>query len=86
MKTYIAKWPDESISILTAEDKIDLFNKLDMEGDPFCCELREVASETFRLSFRIYTDGKKTFFDIEELDDESNLKKIELPKRISVNQ
>jgi len=34
MKTYFCKWPDGTISILTAQDETDAFFKLDAEGNP----------------------------------------------------
>jgi hypothetical protein len=34
MKLYIAKWPDNSLTIVTASSKRDLFLKLDEEADP----------------------------------------------------
>lgn len=81
MQTYIAKWPDGSISILTAEDKTDLFDKLDIEGDPFCCELYEIKSENedFHFSLEIVKQVE-TFIDIEPIETDATLKKIKLPK------
>ena len=35
MKTYFCKWPDGTISILTAQDETDVFFKLDAEGSPY---------------------------------------------------
>lgn len=34
MKAYIALWPDNSFSILTAANRTELFWRLDEEGDP----------------------------------------------------
>lgn len=45
MKTYIAKWPNGTISILTAEDKTDLFWKLDSEADPVEAKIFEVPTD-----------------------------------------
>lgn len=82
MKTYIAKWPDGSVTIVTAIDKIHLFDLLDQEGDPYCCELLEVKSEAnyFHLSFKAAKQGDELFVDVEDLDDDTNLKNIKLPK------
>ncbi|MFZ9613676.1 MAG: hypothetical protein ACO29Q_10375, partial [Crocinitomicaceae bacterium] len=62
MNIYAAKWPDGSISIVAAENKIDLFDKLDREGDPFCCELLEVKSPTgeFQLTFNVVKQVNET--------------------------
>jgi hypothetical protein len=84
MKTYIAKWQNGSVSVLTAEDKVELFDKLDTEGDPFSCELLEVGSKTgqFHLSFEIANQGGETFIGIDEPEVGSGLKKIKLPKDV----
>jgi hypothetical protein len=42
MKTYIAQWPDGTITIVDAEDKTDLFWKLDTEADPIKAKIFEV--------------------------------------------
>lgn len=39
MKTYIAKWPNGTISIVKANSKKDLFWKLDLEDDPESAEV-----------------------------------------------
>lgn len=39
MKTYISQWPDGTISIVSAEDRADLFWKLDSEGYPACAKI-----------------------------------------------
>ena len=41
MKTYIAQWPDGTITIVDAEDKTDLFWKLDVESDPIAAKIFE---------------------------------------------
>ena len=81
MKTYIAKWPDGSVSILNAIDKTHLYIKLDAEGDPYCCELYEIKSESedFHFSLEIVKQVE-TFIDIEPIETDATLKKIKLPK------
>jgi hypothetical protein len=82
MKTYIAKWPDGSVSILNAIDKDHLYIKLDAEGDPYCCELYEIKSESedFHFSFEIAKQGEEMFVDIEPVETAATLKKTKLPK------
>lgn len=82
MNTYIAKWPDGSASILNAIDKTHLFTKLDEEGDPCCCELYEIKSESedFHFSFEIAKQGEEVFIDVEPIETDATLKKIKLPK------
>ena len=82
MKTYIAKWPDGSVSILNAIDKDHLYIKLDAEGDPYCCELYEIKSESedFHFSFEIAKQGEEVFIDVEPIETDATLKKVKLPK------
>lgn len=56
MKLYIAKWPDNSITIVNASSKRDLFFKLDSEADPSQAKITSVDFEddvhiTTRFSF-----------------------------------
>jgi len=82
MQTYIAKWPDGSVSILNATDKTHLYMKLDAEGDPYCCELYEIKSksEDFHFSFETSKQGEEVFIDIEPIETDATLKKTKLPK------
>ena len=83
MNIYIAKWPNGTISILTADDKIDLFDKLDREGDPFACQLVQVNSketEHFHLTTEIKKQGDETFIELDQIEEDVNLKKVKLPK------
>ena len=34
MKIYLVTWPDDTFSIITAQDKNELFWNMDLEGDP----------------------------------------------------
>jgi hypothetical protein len=82
MNTYIAKWPDGSMSILNAIDKVHLFDKLDREGNPYSCQLFEAKSEMgdFHFNFKIAEQGDERFVDIEEFGEETTIKKTKLPK------
>lgn len=42
MKTYIAQWPNGTITIVEAIDKTELFWKLDYEADPTLAKLFEI--------------------------------------------
>jgi hypothetical protein len=42
MKLYIAKWPNGTVTILSAKNKKDLFFKLDEEGDPSAAEIEHI--------------------------------------------
>lgn len=46
MKIYIAQWPDNSISILTAQSKKDLELKLDSEANPAEAKIKEYSFPT----------------------------------------
>ena len=39
MRTYIAYWPNKTITVLTASDEVELFDTLDEEGDPEQAEI-----------------------------------------------
>lgn len=34
MRTYLASWPNGTITVLTASNEVELFDTLDEEGDP----------------------------------------------------
>lgn len=82
MNIYAAKWPNGSISIVAANNKIDLFEKLDREGDPFACELLEVKSPTgeFQLTFNVKKQNDETFIELDQLEEDVKLKKTKMPK------
>ena len=82
MDTYIAKWPDGSVSILNAINKVHLFDKLDREGNPYGCQLFEAKSEMgdFHFNFKTAEQGDERFVDIEEFGEETTVKKTKLPK------
>jgi hypothetical protein len=42
MKTYIAQWPDGTLTIVDAENKSDLILKLDSEADPILAKIFEI--------------------------------------------
>ena len=61
MKTYIAQWEDGSISIVSAEDKTDLFWKLDSEADPTGAKITLVSdddNEGIHVSTYLQTNKK----------------------------
>ena len=56
MKLYIAKWPDNSLTIVTASSKRDLFFKLDEEANPAeaqvtCVNFKNDVHITTRFAF-----------------------------------
>ena len=61
MKTYIAQWEDGSISIISAEDKTDLFWKLDTESDPTRAKITLVSDDDndgIHVSTYLHTNKK----------------------------
>jgi hypothetical protein len=59
MKTYIAQWPDGTISIVSAEGQTDLFWKLDAEADPNEAKLFVIQDdEELHITTRIVKDKK----------------------------
>jgi hypothetical protein len=58
-KLYIAEWEDGTISILSAENKDDLFWPVDSEGDPYSPKITEVTyKDQIHLSTRLTTNKK----------------------------
>ena len=56
-KTYLAKWPNGTVSILTADNDYDCFDKLDVE--PFDAKVKIYSlPEVFHLTTNIKTKGK----------------------------
>jgi hypothetical protein len=52
MKTYIAKWPNGTISILQAKNMMELFWELDNEGDPTMTQVFKV-NKPFHITTNI---------------------------------
>ena len=89
-KLYMVKWPDGSCSVLDALDIVDLYDKLDREGDPNCANVFEIKFEEesgFHLTFNV---GKRlnetsTFINADVESDyykPAKLKKLTFPKDI----
>ena len=87
-KLFLVKWADGSASLIAADDKIDLFGRLDMESDPTGCTIFEVSNYddgNFHFKFNIANQGKETFIDTRIEDDYPEcmkLKKTNLPKDV----
>jgi hypothetical protein len=65
-KTYLAKWENGTISILTASNNLELFDKLDVEGDPNGLLIYRLP-EDFHLGTDIIKKDEKTvYLDIYE--------------------
>lgn len=45
MKNYIAFWPDETFTVLSASSPLDLFWSLDEEGNPEDAEVYRLAGK-----------------------------------------
>ncbi len=87
-KLFLVKWADGSASLIAADDKIDLFGRLDMESDPTGCTIFEVSNYddgNFHFKFNIANQGKETFINARIEDDYPEcmkLKKTNLPKDV----
>ena len=84
---YLVKWPDGSASILTAHDKVNLFDRIDMEGDPMDCKIYEIKAndDNLHLSFEIKKQGEETFIAVDTAGDyceEAKLKRVNFPTNI----
>ncbi len=42
---YLAKWPDGSITLISASSVGDLILRLDSEGNPECCVVRKIVAD-----------------------------------------
>jgi hypothetical protein len=79
MKTYLAKWPDGTISILQANAMVELFWALDAESHPLEAQLFELPKR-FHIATTI-NDGE---IEVDEMyfEDRCNLKEIFFPVSI----
>lgn len=50
MRTFLAKWPDGSVTVLTASTSVDLYEALDAEGEPEYAEIF-LLPRNFELCF-----------------------------------
>ena len=62
MRVYLAEWPNGTISVLTADNEVDLFDKLDSEGDPDVAKIYLMPTQ-----FHIATDVKNGDIEANEL-------------------
>jgi hypothetical protein len=87
MNTYLAKWPDGSVSLVDAETEVDLYRCLDTEGDPECAIIQKVDGPGYlHLTFNIAKQGDEQFIDADlstECDD-IKLKKFRFRKTASI--
>ena len=76
MKTYLAKWPNGTISILQAKTLVDLFWDLDAESNPLEAQLFELPKR-----FHIATCIVNNEIQVDEMycEDEHNLKEVFFP-------
>jgi len=85
MKTYYCKWPNGTISILTAQNINDAFIKLDAEGNPFD---ENVIIYKLSTNFHIGTELIKNNDEIkisEDLIDDGSLRSFEDLKPLKFN-
>jgi len=73
MKTYLAKWPDGTISVLQAKNMIDLFWDLDAEANPLEAKVFELPKR-----FHLATCIVNNEIQVDEMycEDECNLKEV----------
>jgi len=89
-KLFLVKWPDGSCSVLDAQDKVELYDKLDREFDPNCANIFEIIfneEDGFHLKFKVGKQRDEIFVDTEveqEYVEPAKLKKTKFPKDIFV--
>jgi hypothetical protein len=79
MKTYLAKWPNGTISVLQANSMIDLFWNLDAESNPLEAKLFELPKR-----FHLATCIVKNKIEVDEIhyEDRYNLKEVSFKDNI----
>lgn len=78
MKNYIAFWPDDSFTVLSAEDILSLFWLLDEEGNPYDAKVYQLPGR-FRIETTAH-DGMICPMCVEEIID--NPKLVEMPTNV----
>ena len=83
-KTYLAKWQNGTISILTARNNLELFDKLDVEGDPNGVLIYRLP-EDFHLGTDIQKKNEKTFISCDQQfeHDETKMKRHKFPENMT---
>jgi len=84
MKTYLAKWPNGDISIVTVKNQTQLFWTLDYEGDPTCAKIYEIPTRSFfqlSTSVKVFKNGNTK---IETYSHEHTLKRFKWDDGITV--
>jgi len=84
MKTYIAQWPDGTISIVSAEDRADLFWKLDSEGCPACAKIFVVKGsygDGVHITTKLIKKNGKHRIDFESGEHGHEIKKFPKSKK-----
>lgn len=71
MKTWIAKWPDGTISIVRAKNKAEAFWIFDEEGSPTHAEIFQITTESFHIMTDVEQDKIKFSFG-----DETSKRKV----------
>ena len=75
---YLVIWPNQTISVLFAFDEIDLFWKLDEEGDPTCKSNKiYVLPEGFHIRTEFFQN------EINAWDEDYELKQFKWSKNIT---
>jgi hypothetical protein len=81
MKTYLAKWPNGTISILQAKTLVDLFWDLDAEADPAEAKVFELPKR-FHLATCIVNNEIQVDEMHCEICDSYNIKEVFFPDTI----
>lgn len=78
---YLAKWPDGSVTLVSASGSYDLFQKLDSEDDPECCVIHKIIpdeNDDVMINFTVKNNNIKSDGNLEWRDCGGKLKKIKL--------
>lgn len=77
--TYLIKWPNGTISVLTAESEFELFDKIDVEGNPLDTKIYKLPKD-FHLTTTLLKG--KISCDQEFEHNEVKMKRIQFPQDI----
>ena len=69
MRTYLASWPNGTITVLTASSELELYDTLDEEGDPDQAEVFILPTK-----FAVTTDVKDGKIIVDETQSLKDLK------------
>lgn len=78
MKNYIAFWPDETFTVLSASSLYDLFWNLDEEGNPYAAEIYRLAGRFSVKQIRVSSRGSLPDVEVDGLRERISLLEVKI--------